>query len=141
MNETIQTINPATNETIATYDLMSESEMDRIVDHAIELATKHTETGMVFISGFGLAKPNISFGGVKNSGYSREHGCFGICEFVNCKAVKVVSSDKQTFNYTVKFKPGKTIAGAAANGKISQAIPQKRDDYESNIQTETAYNA
>lgn len=64
--------------------------MTRDVDKAVDLATKHFDTGMVFINGFGLAKPNMPFGGVKNSGYGREHGGFGMKEFVNTKAVMVL---------------------------------------------------
>ncbi len=56
-------------------------------DKAIELAKQHFDTGMVFINSFGLAMPNMPFGGVKNSGYGNEHGGFGIKEFVNTKAV------------------------------------------------------
>lgn len=58
---------------------------------AVELATKHFDTGMVFINGFGLANPNMPFGGVKNSGYGREHGGFGLREFVNVKSVMVMA--------------------------------------------------
>jgi len=61
------------------------------VKKATELASKHFDTGMVFINGFGLATPNMPFGGVKDSGYGREHGGFGIREFVNAKAIVVVS--------------------------------------------------
>ncbi|KQC32629.1 succinate-semialdehyde dehydrogenase [Nonlabens sp. YIK11] len=56
-------------------------------DKAFELASKHFDTGMVFINSFGLAQPNMPFGGVKRSGYGREHGGFGIKEFVNVKAI------------------------------------------------------
>ncbi|WP_341863114.1 NAD-dependent succinate-semialdehyde dehydrogenase [Gymnodinialimonas sp. 57CJ19] len=56
-------------------------------DRAIELARTHFDTGMVRINGFGAAHPNMPFGGVKNSGYGREHGGFGVREFVNAKAV------------------------------------------------------
>ncbi|WP_084398066.1 NAD-dependent succinate-semialdehyde dehydrogenase [Henriciella aquimarina] len=59
-------------------------------EKAIELAEKHFDTGMVFINGFGLAQPNMPFGGVKNSGYGREHGGFGMKEFVNIKAINVM---------------------------------------------------
>lgn len=59
-------------------------------EKAIDLAEKHFDTGMVFINGFGLAQPNMPFGGVKNSGYGREHGGFGMKEFVNIKAVHVM---------------------------------------------------
>ena len=56
---------------------------------AIELAKKHFDTGMVNINGYGLAQPNLPFGGVKDSGYGREHGGFGIREFVNIKTIMV----------------------------------------------------
>ena len=56
---------------------------------AIELAKKHFDTGMVNINGYGLAQPNLPFGGVKDSGYGREHGGFGIREFVNIKTIMI----------------------------------------------------
>jgi succinate-semialdehyde dehydrogenase/glutarate-semialdehyde dehydrogenase len=60
------------------------------VKRATELASKYFDTGMVFINGFGVATPEMPFGGVKNSGYGREHGGFGMHEFVNAKSVIVV---------------------------------------------------
>ncbi len=56
---------------------------------AVELATKYFDTGMVNINGYALAQPNLPFGGVKASGYGREHGGFGIKEFVNIKSIMV----------------------------------------------------
>lgn len=56
-------------------------------DHAITLARDHFDTGMVRINSFGAADPNMPFGGVKDSGYGREHGGFGMKEFVNVKAI------------------------------------------------------
>ncbi len=54
---------------------------------AVRLARDHFDTGMVRINSFGAADPNMPFGGVKNSGYGREHGGFGMKEFVNAKAI------------------------------------------------------
>ncbi|MEL6647844.1 MAG: NAD-dependent succinate-semialdehyde dehydrogenase [Pseudomonadota bacterium] len=61
------------------------------VERAKTLAADHFDTGMIFINGFGLATPNMPFGGVKRSGYGREHGGFGIKEFVNVKAIHVAA--------------------------------------------------
>ncbi|MGM8897720.1 MULTISPECIES: NAD-dependent succinate-semialdehyde dehydrogenase [unclassified Psychrobacter] len=58
-------------------------------DKAIRLANEEFDTGMVYINGYGLANPALPFGGVKNSGHGREHGGFGIKEFVNIKGVHV----------------------------------------------------
>ena len=59
-------------------------------DKAIELAQNHFDTGMVFINSFGLAQVDMPFGGVKDSGFGREHGGFGIKEFVNVKAINIL---------------------------------------------------
>ena len=56
-------------------------------ERATELARDHFDTGMVRINSFGAADPNMPFGGVKDSGYGREHGGFGMKEFVNAKAI------------------------------------------------------
>lgn len=56
-------------------------------DKAIELARNHFDTGMVHINSFDAIDPNMPFGGVKDSGYGREHGGFGMKEFVNAKAI------------------------------------------------------
>ena len=60
-------------------------------EKAISLAQDHFDTGMVYINGYNLVNPGLPFGGVKDSGYGREHGGFGIKEFVNIKAVHVVN--------------------------------------------------
>ena len=56
-------------------------------ERALKLARDHFDTGMVRINSFGAADPNMPFGGVKDSGYGREHGGFGMKEFVNTKAI------------------------------------------------------
>ena len=59
---------------------------------AIELARTEFDTGMVNINGFSLAQPNLPFGGVKDSGYGREHGDAGFKEFVNVKTLMIAES-------------------------------------------------
>jgi len=61
----------------------------RDVERAKDLAARHFDTGMVFINNFNVASPDMPFGGVKDSGYGREHGDEGFKEFVNAKAILV----------------------------------------------------
>jgi len=56
---------------------------------ATRIARDELDTGMVNINGYNLALPNMPFGGVKESGYGREHGGFGMLEFVNVKGVMI----------------------------------------------------
>ena len=48
------------------------------------------DTGMVYVNGVGQDGAELPFGGVKNSGFGRELGKYGIEEFVNKKLIRVV---------------------------------------------------
>ena len=61
-------------------------------EKAIEIARDRLDTGMVNVNGYHLAQAQLPFGGVKDSGYGREHGGFGIHEFVNIKSVMIAES-------------------------------------------------
>lgn len=63
----------------------------RDVERAERMAA-HLESGSVFINDFVKSDASVPFGGVKNSGYGRELGEFGVLEFVNVKTLWVGES-------------------------------------------------
>ena len=53
------------------------------------MASDYFDTGMVNINTYAIAQPNMPFGGVKDSGYGREHGEVGLKEFANVKSITI----------------------------------------------------
>jgi succinate-semialdehyde dehydrogenase/glutarate-semialdehyde dehydrogenase len=54
-----------------------------------ERLTRDLEAGCTFVNGLVASDPRLPFGGIKESGYGRELGSYGIKEFVNTKTVYI----------------------------------------------------
>ncbi len=60
-------------------------------DDLLEYFEKEFQSGMLVFNDYVKSDPRVPFGGIKNSGYGRELGPFGIMEFVNVKTIGIRS--------------------------------------------------
>jgi acyl-CoA reductase-like NAD-dependent aldehyde dehydrogenase len=78
----IQTINANTNNTLKSFEEMTEKTVDAKVANARQAFTDWKETSY-------QERADLLFGGTKHSGFCRELSELGIQEFVNKKLIRV----------------------------------------------------
>lgn len=56
-------------------------------NHEIELCARRLESGQLFVNGLVASDPGVPFGGVKDSGYGRELGTYGVREWTIARTI------------------------------------------------------
>ena len=82
-----QSVNPYDGKILKTFEELSDQ-----LARGKRVASR-IDTGMMFVNHPTWTKPDLTFGGIKDSGYGRELSSMGIQEFVNKKLVCVEAID------------------------------------------------
>jgi succinate-semialdehyde dehydrogenase / glutarate-semialdehyde dehydrogenase len=77
-------------------------------EQAIRVA-EQIEAGMVFINLVGVGGAEISFSGVRSSGFARELGAVGVEEFVTKKLIRVAAADPSAMRIRTSLQPPQSI--------------------------------
>lgn len=102
------TKNPSTGECIREFPEIPSSEL-------IQRVINQMEVGSVAINGYVRSDPRQPFGGIRKSGYRRELGKEGICEFTNCKAVVCPASSADKFQSSAQSQNRPTAGRVASS--------------------------
>ena len=83
MSRCTTTTHPATGQTRATVDVLTDQQLE-------ERLGARLETGMGGVDSPSSSSAELPFGGVECSGFGRELGTLGVDEFANRKLIRIV---------------------------------------------------